>query len=135
MLLTWLSGKQFEYPVYLDLEDPSLSGLGKNHLSNMCVAFLEELQKNGYYAGLYTNHTWLTTILDTAKMVSLFDLWYARYPGTAAPVWNVEKYGRQLGMWQYTQSGSIDGIEGDFDFNYVYKDYPETMKKWGLNGY
>ena len=135
MLMTWLEGKQLEYPVYLDIEDPALEELGKNHLSNMCVAFLEALQENGYYAGLYTNHAWLTTILDTAKMVSLFDLWYARYPGTSLPTWNQEKYGKQLAMWQYTQSGSIAGIEGDFDFNYVYKDYLSIMKKWGLNGY
>ena len=134
-LLGWLIGKQFEYPIYLDLEDPSLQSLGKNYLSNMCVAFLEELQLNGYYTGLYTNHTWLTTILDTAKMVTLFDIWYARYPGTTVPTWNEEKYGKQLGMWQYTQSGSINGIEGNFDFNYSYKDYKATMQKWGLNGF
>ena len=135
MLLSWLKGKQFEFPIYLDLEDPSLEGLGKNYLSNMCVTFLEELQKNGYYAGLYTNHTWLTEILDTPKMVTLFDLWYARYPGTSVPTWNEEKYGKQLGMWQYTQSGTIDGIEGNFDFNYSYKDYNALMRKWRLNGY
>ena len=135
MLMLWLEGKQLEYPVYLDLEDPTLEGLGKNHLSNMCTAFLCELQKNGYYTGLYTNHTWLTTILDSAKMLSLFDIWYARYPGTDIPVWNEEKYGQQLGMWQYTQSGKINGIEGDFDFNYSYRDYPAIIKKWKLNGY
>ena len=101
----------------------------------MCVGFLEVLQRNGYYAGLYTNHTWLTTILDTARIVTLFDIWYARYPGTTVPTWNEEKYGKQLGMWQYTQSGSINGLDGSFDFNYVYKDYSETMKKWALNGY
>ncbi len=135
MLLLWLDGKQFEYPIYLDLEDPSLSTLGKNHLSSMCETFLCKLQQNGYYAGLYTNHTWLTTILDTARMVTLFDLWYARYPGTSVPTWNEEKYGKQLGMWQYTESGSIQGIEGDFDFNYCYKYYGALMKKWGLNGF
>ena len=134
-LVECLKGKQFEYPIYLDLEDPSLEALGKNHLGDMCVAFLEHLQENGYYAGLYTNHKWLTTILDSAKMVSLFDIWYARYPGTSAPAWNEEKYGKQLGMWQYTQSGSIDGIDGSFDFNYSYKDYTEIMKKWHLNGF
>lgn len=134
-LLSWLDGKQLEYPVYLDLEDPSLQNLGKNHLGNMCVAFIEALQKQGYYAGLYTNHSWLTTILDTAKMVSLFDIWYARYPGTSVPAWNEEKYGKQLGMWQYTQSGVIDGIEGVFDFNYAYKDYEALMKRWELNGF
>ena len=45
------------------------------------------------------------------------------------------KIGKQLGMWQYTQSGVINGIAGEFDFNYSYKNYPEIMKKWGLNGY
>ena len=101
----------------------------------MCVAFLEHLQENGYYVGLYTNHKWLTTILDSAKMISLFDIWYARYPGTSVPVWNEEKYGKQLGMWQYTQSGTISGIDGEFDFNYSYKNYEEIMKKWKLNGF
>lgn len=135
MLLQYLKGKQFEYPIYLDLEDASLSGLGKSLLSSMCIAFIEELQANGYYAGLYTNNAWLTTILDTPKIVSLIDIWYARYPGTDVPVWNEEKYGKQLGMWQYTQSGRIDGIDGEFDFNYSYKDYASIMRQWGLNGY
>lgn len=134
-LLLWLQGKQFEYPIYLDLEDSSLSSLGKNHLSRMCEAFLCKLQQNGYYAGLYTNHTWLTTILDTARMVTLFDVWYARYPGTSVPTWNEEKYGKQLGMWQYSESGVITRISGGFDFNYCYKSYPELMKKWKLNGF
>ena len=135
MLLLWLEGKRFEYPIYLDLEDSSLAGLGKNHLSAMCEAFLCKLQQSGYYAGLYTNHTWLTTILDTPRMVSLFDLWYARYPLTEKPTWNEEKYGKQLGMWQYTESGVLNGIEGYFDLNYCYKNYAEIMKKWGLSGF
>ena len=134
-LLLWLDGKQFEYPIYLDIEDPTLSSLGKNHLSKMCESFLCKLQESGYYAGLYTNHTWLTTILDTARMVTLFDIWYARYPGTSAPSWNEEKYGKQLGMWQYSESGVISGISGSFDFNYSYKNYSELMKKWKLNGF
>ena len=135
MLLLWLDGKKFEYPIYLDLEDSSLASLGKNHLSKMCETFLCKLQQNGYYTGLYTNHTWLTTILDTARMVTLFDIWYARYPGTSVPSWNEEKYGKQLGMWQYSESGAISGVSGSFDLNYCYKDYPSLMKKWGLNGF
>ena len=134
-LLSYIKGKKFEYPIYLDLEDPSLSSLGKNNLSAMCEAFLCTLQENGYYAGLYTNHTWLTTILDTARMVTLFDLWYARYPLSEKPTWNEEKYGKQLGMWQYTESGEIDGLEGSFDLNYAYKNYKEIMQKWKLNGF
>ena len=134
-LLGYIEGKKFEYPIYLDLEDPALEALGKNYLSDMCEAFMVTLQENGYYAGLYTNHTWLTTILDTARMVTLFDLWYARYPLSEKPTWNEEKYGKQLGMWQYTESGEIDGLEGSFDLNYAYKDYKEIMQRWKLNGF
>lgn len=38
-------------------------------------------------------------------------------------------------MWQYTDSGIIEGFDGKFDFNYSYKNYKEIMLKWGLNGY
>lgn len=134
-LMGYLEGKQFEYPIYLDLEDSSLESLGKNHLSKMCEAFITELQNAGYFAALYSNHNWLTYILDSAKIFSLYDVWYARYPLTEKPTWNEEKYGRQLGMWQYSESGEIDGLEGYFDLNYAYRDYPEIMKKWGLNGF
>ena len=134
-LLGYLEGKKFEYPIYLDLEDPSLEALGKNYLSDMCEAFMVTLQENGYYAALYSNHNWLTNILDSAKVFSLYDVWYARYPLTDKPTWNEEKYGKQLGMWQYSDSGTLDGFSYPFDMNYAYKDYSEIMKKWGLNGF
>ena len=69
-------------------------------------------------------------------MLALFDIWYARYPlSTDEFVWNVEKYGQHLGMWQYTESGVIEGIENNlFDMNYCYRDYPSIIKKQGLNG-
>ena len=93
------------------------------------------MQKNGYYSALYTNNNWLKNILDTSRILSLFDIWYARYPLTDAPVWNEEKYGKQLSMWQYTQSGEIAGIDGYFDMNFCYRDYINIMKKWKLNGF
>ena len=133
-LLTYLSGKAFEYPIYFDLEDPSLTDLGKEKLTELCEVFICSLQKNGYYSALYTNNNWLQNMLDTSRILSLFDIWYARYPLTDVPIWNEEKYGKQLSMWQYTQTGEIDGIEGYFDINLCYRNYPEIMKKWELNG-
>ena len=135
LLLSALDGKYFEYPIYLDLEDISLEALGKNILMDMCTTFITTLQTNGYYAALYTNHNWITYILDRESVVSSFDVWYARYPETNEPVWNEEKYGKQLGMWQYSEKGKIDGFDCDFDLNYAYKNYKELMVKWGLNGF
>ena len=134
-LLEYLSGKQFEYPIYFDLEDPSLISLGSDALTSLCEAFICTMQENGYYSALYTNNNWLYNILNSQRILSLFDIWYARYPEVSSPVWNGEKYGRQLSMWQYTQTGEINGLDGFFDLNFCYRDYPSIMQKWGLNGY
>ena len=134
-VLEWIKGKQFEYPIYLDMEDSSQESLDKDLLSDMCLAFIEKLQENGYYAALYTNYNWLTYIYDTDTILSLFDIWYARYSGTGDPAWDEESYGKPLGMWQYTDSGTIEGCPGSFDMNYAYKDYEKLMKEWKLNGF
>ncbi len=142
MLLTWLEGKQLEYPVYFDLEDPALADLGADTLTDFCVTFLTILQENGYYGALYSNHDWMTNRLHSDVLTSAFDIWYARYPSnnfvtpTGSFTWNSATYGAQLGMWQYTCFGVIDGIEDiQFDFNYAYRDYPSIIKMFGYNGY
>ena len=135
LFLEALDGKTFEYPVFLDLEDPSIAELSKPLLSSMCAEFISVLQAQGYYAGLYVNHDWLFNILDTNNAIETYEIWYARFPGTTDPTWNEEKYGKHLGMWQYTDSGIINGIDSNFDMNYAYKSYKEIMIKWGFNGY
>ena len=144
-LLEYLKGKKFEYPIYLDMEEDSQKALGKSLLGDMCAEFISILQKEGYYAAVYLNNSWLIEAFDKIEMTNYFDLWYARYVSDSAiPVWNAEKYGEQLGMWQFTQTGTISGIynikEGKqqltaFCFDYAYRDYPSLIKKWHLNGY
>lgn len=139
LILSALDGKQFEYPIYLDLEDDSLSSVSSIDLNEMCFAFFTRLQRAGYYTGLYVNHEWLYNHVDTTTALSKFDIWYARYPVCEEgkiPAWNEESYGKPFGMWQYSDSGYIDGIEGvKFDFNYCYKNYPTIIKEGGFNGY
>lgn len=139
LMLSALDGKQFEYPIYLDLEDESLSSLSAQDLNELCFAFFTRLQRAGYYTGLYVNHEWLYNHIDTDTALSKFEIWYARYPFTEnseVPTWNTETYGNTFGMWQYTDSGYIDGIDGvKFDFNFSFKDYPSIIKNGGFNGY
>ena len=135
-VLEWIKGKQFEYPIYYDIEEAYLADtLSKDSLTELITVFIEELQVNGYYSALYVNHNWLNNILDTETVLERFDIWYARYPGTENPEWNETKYGKQLSMWQFTNSGSVDGFNTEVDINYCYRDYPSLMKKWGLNGF
>lgn len=139
LVLSALEGKQFEYPVYLDLEDEELRGLGSSILGEMCVTFFTALQRAGYYTGLYVNDEWLYNVIDTETALSRFDIWYARYLGLEEgeqAVWNEETQGSAFGMWQFTDSGMIEGVDHTvFDFNYCYKDYPLIIKEYGFNGY
>lgn len=138
LLLTILDGKQFEYPIYLDLEDESLADLSAHKLTEMCVEFFSVLQRAGYYTGLYVNNEWLSQKMQSDEVLSKFEVWYARYPESTdnSPTWNQNEYGAHLGMWQYTDSGAFEAIPGiPFDLNFAYKDYPTLIKDGGFNGY
>ena len=74
--------------------------------------------------------------MQTDNILRLFEIWYARYPSGNDPVWNIEKYGKHLGLWQYSDKGTIDGIKDiPFDLNYAYKNYPDLIKQYGFNGF
>jgi GH25 family lysozyme M1 (1,4-beta-N-acetylmuramidase) len=143
--LELLDGKQFEYPIYFDIEDERLEALGKDTLTAICVEFISILQENGYYTALYTNNKWLTTLLHKDQATTLFDIWYARYPTSGSVVneaiWNEELYGKQMAMWQFSNTGTIKGItklngeSTSFDLNYCYKDYPTLIKGLGYNNF
>lgn len=138
LLLTILSGKQFEYPIYLDLEDDSLGDISAATLTEMCVGFFSVLQRAGYYTGLYVNNEWLSQKLQSAEALSKFEIWYARYPESATdlPTWNEIEYGAHLGMWQYSDEGAFEAVPNvPFDLNFAYKDYPTIIKSGGFNGY
>ena len=134
LFLAWLEGKQFEYPVYLDIEDASQASLGRSLLTDMCVHFIERLQSEGYFCGLYVNDYWLFDILDTERMTTYFDVWYARYKSENIEEWD-DTWGERLAMWQFTDEGQIGEHTYTFCINLVYKDYPTIIKKWGYNGY
>ena len=151
-VIEWLQGKQLEFPVFYDIEDPSLEGLEKDLLTDMCVAFIERMQENFFYSALYCNNPWLNERLDNTRLLDKVDIWYARWwytssteitPNDTQFEWQ-EKYGKQLSMWQYACSGVIDGFKQStssnaknthFDFNYCYKDFETVIKSNHLNGY
>ncbi len=131
-VVSWIAGKTFEYPIYFDIEDPSMEGFTIEKRTNMCIAFNTVLENNGYYAGIYANKSWLETKLDKAELASRYTIWEAswRYSGEA----DLDKSG-DCQMWQYTDSGSVSGISGAVDMDVSYVNYPEAIKRVGLNGF
>ena len=123
-----LRGKQFEYPVYLDVEESSMLNLGRDKLSDVIISFLNEMEQAGYYAGLYMSASPLTT--HTTQFVKdRFAIWVAHY-GVSKP-----SYSGKYGMWQKSSTGRVDGISGNVDIDECYVDYPESIKKAGKNGF
>lgn len=122
-----IKDKQFEYPIYFDLEDPSQSGLSKTVKSNMVVAFCEVLEEAGYFAGLYANLNWLNNYLDYDK-ISHYTIWLAQWSSNPT-------YKNPFDMWQYTSDGSVSGVSGRVDMNICYKDFPSIIKAEKLNGF
>ena len=117
----------FTYPVAFDLEDNSQTGLGKDTLTNMVIAFGDAIEKAGFYAALYSNLNWLTHYLDDSKLTR-FDHWLAQW--ASAPT-----YTGAFGMWQSSSTGKVNGINGNVDTDVAYKDYPTTIRSKKCNGF
>ena len=144
ILLELIDGKTFEYPIYFDMEENFQTHLSTERRMEMCHTFCSLLIDSGYFPGVYSNLKWLTNYFDAEELCAYFDVWYARYPldssNATKPIyfedWDYElPEAPSYGIWQFTQSGRIDGIEGNVDINIAYKDYPALIKKYGFNGY
>ena len=127
VFLKVIKGKQFEMPVYFDLEEKKQFDLGKEKVSAIMRAFLERVESTGYFTGLYGSASSLTThTADDIK--SHYTIWLAHW---------VDKtnYGGAYGIWQYSEKGKVDGISGNVDLDICYKDFPTIIKGKGLNGW
>lgn len=128
VFLEIIKGKQFEYPVYFDVEENKALALGRDRVSDIIIAFLDEMEGAGYFVGLYMSASHLTN-LTTQYVKDRFAIWVAHY-GVSKTT-----YTGQYGMWQYSSTGRIDGINGNVDLNECYVDYPKQIKTDGRNGF
>ena len=121
-----LSGKVFDYPVYIDFEAPDSSNKQGN--TNACIAFCEYLETCGYYVGIYGSD--ISGFKDKLYLDQLkpYDKWVARYG--SAP-----KYVEKWGIWQERSNGNVPGISGHVDIDYSRNNYSDIIIKNHLNGF
>lgn len=119
-----VKGKKFTLPLYLDLEDPSIRGLGRSTLDSIVRAFGEVIEGAGYYFGVYTNLDWYRNIISGSELNKKYDWWIACWSDNAPG-------GVNYGVWQDTNNLSVGGQRVDGD--YVFKDYPTIIRQAGLN--
>ena len=109
-----------DMPLYIDLEVASLA----KYADVVAQAFLNKMKSLGGRGGVYANLNWWNNYLaETVKNYSSNPFWIAQYNDTMD-----YRPASAMGMWQYTSSGSVDGISGKVDKDKCYVAYWENPK-------
>jgi len=118
----------FEYPLLFDIEEKSQEALSTATVSAIIDAFCSTMQAKGYYVSIYSYSNFLNTkVYDS--ILKKYDVAVAHY-GVKTP-----NYSKPYGIWQYSSTGTVDGISGKVDLDIAYKDYPFIMASRNMNGY
>lgn len=118
-------GKELTMPVAVDVEENKLKQLSTLDLSNLTAYALEQVERMGFYAQLYT-YTGYKYELDMARLSSRWDVWLADYTGKTPNVtFNYNAH-------QHTSKGSVPDISGNVDLNVTTLNYPKIIRKKGL---
>lgn len=112
-------------PIILDYEFPVSNGkkvgrmynakLSKSAATRNCIAFCDTIKDAGYTPMVYANKSDLTNLIDGAKLAKSYKIWLANYTKQTT-------YANPYEFWQYSESGTVDGISGtkNIDCNFWY---------------
>lgn len=120
-VLNRIKSYDLDMPVYFDIESVDYAtgrldsaGLTKTQKTNLCKAFCQRIEDNGYDAGVYANKYWLTSMIDGEGLSEDYDIWLAHYT-------TATDYSGTYNTWQFTGSGSISGISTAVDIDVDYR--------------
>lgn len=123
-----VEGCQFEYPLYMNIEEDAVSGLSNSEVTAIADAFCSYVESKGYYIGIVSTVDFMNNRFDSS-IFKKYAVWISQ-SGVAVP-----GFSAFYGMWQYSLTGVVSGIAGEVACNYCYDDYPDIMKSAHLNGF
>ena len=117
-VLNLIKDYPISFPVVFDAEDANTLGtLTQSQVSDVINAFCKRIQDAGYYPMVYANEYWIANKIDMSKIS--YDIWVAKYQ---------QKYTySKTSMWQASNTGSVKGVNGNVDIDYLYKDYTQII--------
>lgn len=119
-------GKELTLPLAVDVEENKLKPMSTLDLTNLTAYALEQVEKMGFYAQLYTYTSYANVHLDMARLAGRWDVWLADYTG------KTPKVSFKYTAHQHTSKGSVPGISGNVDLNVTTLNYPKIIKTKGL---
>ena len=110
-----IKGYNISYPVVIDQEDECLSSLSSEQRTDIAIKFLSVIKEKGYIPMYYGYH-----FLVNMSRINEYDFWLAHWTYSIS---KPSSYTGKYTIWQYSDSGKVDGIDGNVDLNIAYKDY------------
>ncbi len=122
-VLNALEGYNITYPVAIDVEDlynekARSYNQSKESRTECAIAFMDAVKKAGYTPAVYGNLNTFTKLLEINKLGD-YDKWFALYDTQIY-------FPYEITIWQYSDKGRVDGIEGDVDLNIT---FPKSTKE------
>lgn len=111
--LEFIKGKNFDLPIFYDLEDNTTVKASRETITEMAKAFCDILIEHGYKAGIYANLNWFNNKMNIKELEKYY-IWLAQWNDKITANFKVD-------YWQYTSKGSVNGISGNVDMDYQVK--------------
>jgi len=126
---TLVSQYPITYPIVYDCEgynepDSRQYHLNKKQRTGIALAFLETIEKLGYEGMFYAskNEMHKEAGWEVSRIEDDYKIWVAQYPKNYTEGMKSTYIGQHR-IWQYTSSGTVNGISGRVDMNICYQDF------------
>lgn len=130
---TAIKGYKISYPVVYDCEgyknsDSRMFNLSATTRTDNAIAFLDYIKSAGYTPMIYGAKSDFesTNYWDMSRIEKSYKVWVAHYSHTVYPQKKNPDYNGSYDMWQYTNRGTVDGVEGNCDMAVSYFTATET---------
>ncbi len=125
MILNKIKDYVVDYPIVIDTEEVTTYDARANKLTraertDICIAFCDCINAAGYTPMIYANTRYMIMGLELERL-SKYEKWFAYY-GTNYT------FPYEFHMYQYSDSGIVDGIDGAVDLDVSFVDYADPAR-------
>lgn len=129
----YISQYQITYPVAYNCEGFENANnrqydLTKTQRTDFAIAFLNEIYNQGYTPMFYASKSEMQNDQkwETTRIEKSFKIWVSQYPTDPYPETSMSSYTGTHDMWQYTNNGTVSGIDKPVDVNIAYFGYEKN---------